>query len=303
MRGSGATLRMWRADYANASLYNHSEGRHAIALLGVNNVSIRGVTVRESGGDGVYVGTGHLRKTGAVCRDVQIVDATLTQNYRQGMSVIAVEGLVVENTVLSATDGTPPMAGVDFEPNDESHPLRGVRFTNVTASANRGRGFQFSLTRNSPATPPLDIIFERCAVEGGGSFGISLSGSGYGGIPSGGSLIFRNITVRDTEGSGLLVENKNGGATMVLENVALTNVSTAGGAPIWLEGQTRDCLGVSFSGVEVWDDRARRPVKVLGNVSQMSGGITVHNAALPPADCSFGTRPLPGVSMVCDPNA
>ena len=51
--GYGATLKMWRQDYNDPSLYAHSEGRHAIAVLGAQDVSIRGLVVSESGGDGV----------------------------------------------------------------------------------------------------------------------------------------------------------------------------------------------------------------------------------------------------------
>ena len=34
LEGPGATLRMWREDYANTSLYNYSEGRHGVSLHG-----------------------------------------------------------------------------------------------------------------------------------------------------------------------------------------------------------------------------------------------------------------------------
>jgi hypothetical protein len=51
----GATFRMWRVDYANPKLYNHSEGRHGVGLFGSRNVVLDGLTVTETGGDGVCV--------------------------------------------------------------------------------------------------------------------------------------------------------------------------------------------------------------------------------------------------------
>ena len=72
--GHGATFRMWRHDYANATLYNHSEARHGIALYGSRNIRLEGMTVTETGGDGVYIsnilgklGTPNYNITMCVC--------------------------------------------------------------------------------------------------------------------------------------------------------------------------------------------------------------------------------------------
>ena len=51
----GATFRMWREDYGNPALYNHSEGRHGLAIYGSQNILLSGLTVTETGGDGVYL--------------------------------------------------------------------------------------------------------------------------------------------------------------------------------------------------------------------------------------------------------
>jgi len=58
--GVGSVLRMRRADYANASadqgiVYSKSEWRHGISLVGATDITIRGVRITETGGDGVLI--------------------------------------------------------------------------------------------------------------------------------------------------------------------------------------------------------------------------------------------------------
>ena len=44
---------MWQVDYANRTLYNHSEWRHALSLLGAVGTTVAGLAMSESGGDGI----------------------------------------------------------------------------------------------------------------------------------------------------------------------------------------------------------------------------------------------------------
>lgn len=53
--GRGAVWRMRKVDYANPQLYNHSEDRHALALYGCSDISVVGLQIRSSGGDGIYM--------------------------------------------------------------------------------------------------------------------------------------------------------------------------------------------------------------------------------------------------------
>ena len=119
--GPGARLRMRRSDYAvpprgtcpECRPYNFSGWRMALALYNVSDVSVRGLTITESGGDAIYVdGTGppHTQiKYGS--RNVYIADCVLDRSYRNGMSVIGVTNLRVERTLFSRTGGCRPGAG------------------------------------------------------------------------------------------------------------------------------------------------------------------------------------------------
>ena len=59
IRGEGAvTLVMNKKDYDNPALYNFSEWRHAISIRGATNIKISDLTLKSSGGDGIYVARG-----------------------------------------------------------------------------------------------------------------------------------------------------------------------------------------------------------------------------------------------------
>ena len=123
--GHGAVWRMRKRDYANPKLYAHSEDRHALALYGCSDITIIGLLITSSGGDGIYL-TGLTSPGGSdnlmgYCRHIVLDSVVCDDNYRQGMSVISVVGLHVVNSTFSNTNGTPPAAGVDFEPVSVPH--------------------------------------------------------------------------------------------------------------------------------------------------------------------------------------
>jgi hypothetical protein len=82
-------------------------------------------------GDGFYV---------AGAEDVRLCAVTADANRRQGLSIIAVDGLLVLNSVFANTHGTRPGAGIDFEPNEESQTIANVRVEGSKFLNNEGAG-------------------------------------------------------------------------------------------------------------------------------------------------------------------
>ncbi len=120
--GYGAVLRMRRADYA-AAPYVKAEWRMSLNLLSCRNVTIEGLALVESGGDGVYLGV--ARENGP-CRDIVLRDIVCDRHYRQGISVISARNLLIERCTLRGTAGTAPAAGIDFEPNRPGEELSDI---------------------------------------------------------------------------------------------------------------------------------------------------------------------------------
>lgn len=158
LRGYGATLRMRRADY-DAPPYAKAEWRHVLSIRGCEAITVLGLTLAESGGDGIYLGSVKGRPHN---RNIVIKDVICNRNYRQGISVISAENLLIENAVLSNTGGTPPAAGIDFEPNRPHEVLKNIVMRGCLSHDNEGNGYLFALHQMNAASEPISIRLERC---------------------------------------------------------------------------------------------------------------------------------------------
>ncbi len=172
--GYGATIRMWREDYQGRD-YDRGQWRHIFSLRGVTNVRIAGLTLLESGGDGVYVGRGRQNYS----RDVHLLDLTIRDQHRQAVSVISAENLLIERCVLSATRGHFPMAGIDFEPNRADERFVNCVVRDSVITDNIGAGVMFQLRRFDETTRPFDVRIENTLISGNG-LGLLLLGTRQG---------------------------------------------------------------------------------------------------------------------------
>ena len=159
----GGRISMWFEDYTNKNKYAWSEWRHAVALLGCRNVLIEKLYICDSGGDGVYVGE---QNPVSACEDVIIRDVVFSRNNRQGISVISAERLTVERCVMENTCGTPPMSGIDFEPNGGLDRLRDITVRDCIVRGNRGCGFEFAIGNLNAMSPEVSIRLENCLSQG-----------------------------------------------------------------------------------------------------------------------------------------
>jgi len=180
--GPGATLRMRRADYDGPD-YKHAEWRHVLKFHGCTGITIEGLTLAESGGDGIYLGAG---PGGAPCKDVVIRDVICDRNYRQGISVISAENLLIERCVLKGTAGTPPAAGIDFEPNRANERLVNCVMRDCTIEDNQGYALHIYAPNLDATSEPLSIRIENCITRGTNARSASIVvSSGPNGLVSG----------------------------------------------------------------------------------------------------------------------
>jgi len=163
IRGYGATLRMWKEDYQNPP-YSKAEWRMGIRLMGCKNVLIEGVRVESSGGDGIYVDGGGVRRWG---EDITVRDVVSDDHHRQGMSVISAQNLLVENCVFSNTGGTPPEAGIDFEPDSADQRFVNCVVRNSVFENNAGHQILVYLKPMDIYSEQVSIRFENCVSRMG----------------------------------------------------------------------------------------------------------------------------------------
>lgn len=177
-------LRMWRDDYTNRVEYCWSEWRHALSFQGAKNVVIENLRIAESGGDGIYVNEMY---------DTVIRNVTCDRNYRQGISVISAENLLIEGCTLSNTAGTAPAAGIDFEPNSNRERLVNCTMRNCKLVGNQVCGILFAFFYFDATTRPVSIRIENCLVSANGwAMDIDSPGSPLNAVR--GRITFRDCT-------------------------------------------------------------------------------------------------------------
>ncbi|MBU0607624.1 MAG: right-handed parallel beta-helix repeat-containing protein [Armatimonadetes bacterium] len=281
--GYGATLRMRRADYDDATRYKHAEWRMVLKLLSCTNIRIYGLTLAESGGDGIYLGTA---QRGVTNKNIHIKDVICDKNYRQGISVITAEDLLIENTILRDTAGTAPQAGIDFEPNNPDEKVVNCVMRNCLAENNNSWGYVAYLPPLRATSAPVGLRLENCKAVGnkGGAFAFITNGTEAGAVPG-------QVELVNCEFTG------NGGAAFSIGSNPPPpmgcRITVQGGlfadnavdkplqSPIMFatrQGADRDVGGVAFTDVVVRDPVARNPMIFVDmtsglNVSGVTGNL------------------------------
>lgn len=302
IKGDGATIRMQKEDYIVGKVlsdlgwkrwfgpYEKAEWRMALSLRGCTNVKVQGLTLRDSGGDGIYVaGT----KKGP-SKEIEIKGVVCDNNYRQGISVIDVDGLVVEDSVFRNTWGTPPSSGVDFEPDGAKEGIRNVVFRRCRFEDNYGDGIQVHLPHTAQ---DVSILFDDCFVTSSRGAGIRVSKVKDGGPQ--GLIEFRNCRVENTVAYGIKVQDKSTQAVKIrfdrctLRGVARERQYAGAWAPIWLQSKPPFTLGgIEFIDCIVEDDRERPAIVVDGPSApaEITGTLTIRNPRAPKSDLGPGIR-------------
>jgi parallel beta-helix repeat protein len=284
LRGYGATLRMRKSDYASFK-YTKAEWRHTVAFLVCSNVNVLGLRLESSGGDGIYIGSTEGKRR-LPCKSVLIRDCICDNNYRQGISVTSADELLIENCTLKNTKGTPPKAGILFEPNHSTCVIANCVISNCVSENNAGAGLRVQLKRLK-APKKVSILFVNCYVKGGGT------GLQVGPITDNGPkglIEFRNCVVENSRFPGIYVYDKSvNGALVRFKNCSIRGTGTDRPFPkvpihmISTEQQlTRHPGGIEFVNCYVYDDIARpfltvAETKGVQGFSQIKGNITVFN--------------------------
>jgi len=198
LTGYGATFSM-----VNVAPVGGFEARHGIRLQSALDFTITGLTVRDTQGDGIYVDG--LTDIG-FSQNVTIQDVVIDNAFRNGIGVISVQDLLIDNSVIVNTVGTSPRAGIDFEPDISSKRIVNATVRNTVIVANGSDGIIWVVSEGNVAKPVSGLI-ENVTVAGNSRYGFGLDGNPS--IPPGGAL--PNFVIKDS----LVVNNALGGLQVV----------------------------------------------------------------------------------------
>ena len=111
-----------------------------ISIAGATNIDIVNPVISDCWGDGIYVG-----RMPATSKDIRIYCGVLNNNRRNGISIVSVDGLTINHTLVANTNGTDPQAGIDFEPNGNADVLNNIIINNPITYNNAKIGVAFSI--------------------------------------------------------------------------------------------------------------------------------------------------------------
>ncbi|MFS7400675.1 hypothetical protein [Carnobacterium maltaromaticum] len=119
------------------------------------NIKIEDIQIDDFWGDGIYIGGDGY---GNQSKNIYIRNVHADNNRRQGISVVNVDGLVIEGGSATRTNGTAPQTGIDFEPNNNGEMLKNITISNFATSENAGGSMLFAhaaLSRGASNVYPL----------------------------------------------------------------------------------------------------------------------------------------------------
>lgn len=285
LTGYGATLRMRKKDYTG-SAYSKSEHRHALQIRCSQNITVLGLRLESSGGDGVYIGSKDDKRE-VPCKNILIKDCVCDDNYRQGISVTSADKLRIENCVLTNTKGTPPQAGIDIEPGNPAGMLVDVVVRNCFAEYNGGSGFFINISRLTKNSRDVSVLFENCYSRKSAAPGLRVRADIARNRPKG-QIEFNNCVSEDIAYSGVsVIWELTSDIVLRFKNCKLTNVAQRRDqSPIHIKMRKHkkgDMIGgVEFVNCYVYDDKKRPFLSISGfdgdeGYYNVRGNINVYN--------------------------
>ncbi|MDR3011470.1 MAG: hypothetical protein LBV59_26350 [Sphingobacterium sp.] len=127
--------------------YNHlgnsGEWGMGIKIMSANNIRITNVDISNFWGDGIYVG----RLDGGLpySTNVYILGGEISNNRRNGISIVSARTLLLKDLIISNTNGINPMAGIDLEPNATDEFLSDIDIKNVKTIKSKVDGIKLVL--------------------------------------------------------------------------------------------------------------------------------------------------------------
>ena len=247
-----------------------TQQKHALLADAVTDLSLTDVVLQNAKGDGLYVGSADGVTHSA---NVRAYGVTCTGNYRNGMSIIDLDGGVFTACRFVNTAGTAPQAGVDVEPNGATYLIRNVKFVACDVSGNTGPGVSIVL-QAAPTAVQAGIDLVGCDIMSNTADGLLLVNASAVRVSGGSSA--------SNGGSGVNIDSSTGPSNDVtLQSVALSNNGGAGiiaqtvfnrltvvGCTVMNNSQT---VSGSNAGIDLLPNGASSGLSIVGCVS---GGAT-----------------------------
>ena len=290
--GYGATFIMQKSEYTNPI----EEQRHTFRIENSKGIIIEGLTFKNSGGDGIYLGGEDILSNAPYCENVLIKDCVMDNNKRQGMSVISAQNLLVTNCLFKNTSGHLPEAGLDIEPYLPYQRIINCNFRKCQFINNDGSGIAVALLFMDNTSLPVSINFDDCYVSNNHTItNIYARAEIFADVnctsPVQGVVNFNNCLVENSQWSAFATSKTSNSYQINFKNSVFKNVSQAQVPfinPIWFNlcgdvPTTQSFGGVDFNNVLIDYTGTKAVLGTYGGspattgLANITGNIFVHN--------------------------
>lgn len=166
------------------------EWGHGINISNSKNIRIMYPDISNCWGDGIYIGGGSVS-----CENIEVFKGKVDNCRRNGISITDAKYVKIQNTVVSNANGTPPMCGIDIEPNNNNATIDGIVISNVTTFNNSDGGILIFLNAIVGVNQKNIGIEINNHVDSGSNYGFIL-GSYYSNVANAkqltGSIVINN---------------------------------------------------------------------------------------------------------------
>ena len=265
--GTNARLIMNKNDYHNRTLYKKSEWRHGISLLSCKNVLIKGITIKDTGGDAIYIGSAGVPPN--YCQNIRIENVICDNNNRQGISVISVENLLVKDSKLINTNGTAPMAGIDFEPNHMNQRLVNCIIENCEIIGNGNSGVTTYIKLDRRSAPAVSIAIKNCLIKNNKNGVVFTVPCGMYSVidPVKGYISFTDCLIENSKETNVKFQNfRSDSFKTIFDKCTFRTMSPVGTIDIIANpGISRPMGNISFKNCTVIDKKRNSLIKFISN--------------------------------------
>jgi len=208
----------------NKHIGNKGEWGMGIYILGSKNIHILHPNISNCWGDGIYIG-----RSGSESSDnIEIIKGVINNCRRNGISITDGKNIKIQNSIISNTNGTSPMCGIDIEPNDNKATIDSINILNLTTFNNANAGVLIVLNSILGQQEKKIRIKIENHIDDSSNVGLCLGGyniqnSKFKSLS--GSIVINNSFWKNNRLPILNYDNTKMGPQIIFSKIRLTNNS------------------------------------------------------------------------------
>lgn len=123
----------------NEHLGTKGEWGMGISINDASDVKVYNAVIKNCWGDGIYIGGKNFSN------NVTISGGLIDNNRRNGISIIGGDNILLQDLVISNSNGANPQTGIDLEPNNQQNKKLNVSLKSILTFNNKLNGLSFYL--------------------------------------------------------------------------------------------------------------------------------------------------------------